>query len=128
MDEREPKMLRAFTAMEVNPAGQLELKHIKSVQLASSCSAFSRCKLTWPLRLGLTCRQMCFLNASVAALDDCCKGEAHTSGSDVHTSLPVHAGTLTKLGLSATDDNANAMIKCAPTARCLGFCSWASPC
>ena len=30
VDEREPKMLRAFTALEVNSAGQYELKHIKS--------------------------------------------------------------------------------------------------
>jgi hypothetical protein len=31
MDEREPKMLRAFTSLEVNPAGQYDLSHIKSV-------------------------------------------------------------------------------------------------
>ncbi|CAK0784707.1 hypothetical protein CVIRNUC_007911 [Coccomyxa viridis] len=49
VDEREPKMLRAFTSLEVNPAGQYDLKHIKS--------------------------------------------------------------TLTKLGLGASDKNANAMIK-----------------
>ena len=30
VDEREPKMLRAFTSLEVNPAGQYDLKHIKS--------------------------------------------------------------------------------------------------
>ena len=30
MDEREPKMLRAFTSLEVNSAGQYDLKHIKS--------------------------------------------------------------------------------------------------
>ena len=36
VDEREPKMLRAFTAMEVNPAGQLELKHIKSAPRLSA--------------------------------------------------------------------------------------------
>ena len=29
VDEREPKMLRAFTSMEVNPAGGLEQKSIK---------------------------------------------------------------------------------------------------
>lgn len=34
VDEREPKMLRAFTSLEVNPAGQYDLKHIKS-----KCSA-----------------------------------------------------------------------------------------
>ena len=41
VDEREPKMLRAFTAMEVNPAGQLELKHIKSMNLVPASCAFS---------------------------------------------------------------------------------------
>ena len=30
VDEREPKMLRAFTSLEVNSAGQYDLKHIKS--------------------------------------------------------------------------------------------------
>ncbi|BDA50895.1 probable S-adenosylmethionine mitochondrial carrier protein at C-terminar half [Coccomyxa sp. Obi] len=49
VDEREPKMLRAFTSLEVNPAGQFDVSHIKS--------------------------------------------------------------TITKLGLSATEDNAKAMMK-----------------
>ncbi len=30
VDEREPRMLRAFTAMEVNPAGSLEVAEIQS--------------------------------------------------------------------------------------------------
>ena len=30
VDEREPKMLRAFTSLEVNSAGHYDLKHIKS--------------------------------------------------------------------------------------------------
>ena len=30
VDEREPKMLRAFTSLEVNSDGQYDLKHIKS--------------------------------------------------------------------------------------------------
>ena len=34
MDEREPKMLRAFTSLEVNPAGQYDLSHIKSASPA----------------------------------------------------------------------------------------------
>ncbi len=34
MDEREPKMLRAFTSLEVNPAGQYDLSHIKSAPLS----------------------------------------------------------------------------------------------
>ena len=43
VDEREPKMLRAFTAMEVNPAGQLELKHIKSAPRLSANRTTSSC-------------------------------------------------------------------------------------
>ena len=33
MDEREPKMLRAFTSMEVSPAGGLEQRHIKGMEV-----------------------------------------------------------------------------------------------
>ena len=39
VDEREPKMLRAFTSLEVNPAGQYDLKHIKSTLLSLSHEA-----------------------------------------------------------------------------------------
>ncbi|KAK9907446.1 hypothetical protein WJX75_003901 [Coccomyxa subellipsoidea] len=62
MDEREPKMLRAFTSLEVNPAGQYDLSHIKS--------------------------------------------------------------TITKLGLSATDDNAKAMMKALGAEDDDGFVSY----
>ena len=37
VDEREPKMLRAFTSLEVNSAGQYDLKHIKSTLLTQKC-------------------------------------------------------------------------------------------
>ncbi|EIE27152.1 mitochondrial carrier [Coccomyxa subellipsoidea C-169] len=62
MDEREPKMLRAFTSLEVNPAGQYDLSHIKS--------------------------------------------------------------TITKLGLSATDDNSKAMMKALGAEADDGFVSY----
>ena len=39
VDEREPKMLRAFTSLEVNPAGQYDLKHIKSELLSMVIAA-----------------------------------------------------------------------------------------
>ena len=41
MDEREPKMLRAFTSLEVNSAGGLEPKSIKGVP-ALLCAHYLR--------------------------------------------------------------------------------------
>lgn len=37
VDEREPKMLKAFTCMEVTTAGDLEQKSIKGAYLSISC-------------------------------------------------------------------------------------------
>jgi len=47
VDEREPKMLRAFTSLEVNSAGHYDLKHIKSKRTNSHDVLRDACSSTY---------------------------------------------------------------------------------
>ena len=62
MDEREPKMLRAFTSLEVNPAGQYDLSHIKSAPPAAPL-------LPGPRMHSACLKQEAMLQASAASLN-----------------------------------------------------------
>ena len=105
MEEREPKMLRAFTAMEVDASGRLKTEQIQrahcrllktpSVVTSTVClhqlSAF--CTGNHLSMLLLDTWIHCWPNVQACQQVVCC------------------ADTLERLGVSATEENAKAMIR-----------------
>ncbi len=130
VEEREPKMLRAFTAMQVDASGQLKTGQIQSERTAHplpgrnliqstsvpesvdyihvQCSSCGSCDYTYlPKFLSLP-----------AAAEGTLDLQARTLCSALmRICFGLFTGTLSRLGVSATEENAKAMIRCAPPER-----------
>lgn len=117
MDEREPKMLRAFTSLQVNSAGSLEPKTIKGMSPKATCIQYS-VKETGSWNQPGWCLEESAFSSHLdkkqhergdAAFED--KASAFDADMQHTECACVRPGTLAKVGVAGTDKHVDAMIR-----------------